>query len=88
MWRRLDGGEEALARTETVGLGGCSFATDEPLEPGTIVELLISLRGRVVRGRARVVYAERQDEDVWQVGVEFVDVSPRDRAILRSLFEG
>lgn len=88
MFRRLDGSErEDLAKTREVGLGGCMFVTDEPLEPGTPLELMISVERRVVRCHARVVYAIEQDPETWQVGVEFLQVPEADRAALASLFD-
>ena len=87
MFRQVESGDESLARTGTVGLGGCMFLTDEALEPGTHLELLISVRSRVVRAGARVVYAAREGDDTWQVGVEFVEISPSDRAVIAGLFE-
>ncbi len=88
MFRRLDrAAEEDLAKTRVVGLGGCMIVTDEPLEPGTPLELLISVERRVVRCRARVVYAIEQDPENWQVGVEFLHVPEPDRAALAALFE-
>lgn len=88
MFRRLDeSGEEDLAKTRVVGLGGCMFVTDEPLETGALLELMISVERRVVRCQARVVYVTEQDPENWQVGVEFLEVPESDRGVLASLFE-
>lgn len=88
MFRCLDGAEEEdLAKTRVVGLGGCMFVTDEPLEPGTPLELMISVKRRVVRCRARVVYAVHGDPENWHVGVEFLEVPEADRTTLASLFD-
>ena len=34
---------EEFAKTRDLGLGGCMFLSDEPVGPGSVIELLISL---------------------------------------------
>ena len=84
---RLLGGEplEEFARTRVVGIGGCMFLADEPLGYGSLLEVLISLEGRVVRTDARVVYEIPRQDLRHEVGVEFLRVSNGDRALLASL---
>jgi Tfp pilus assembly protein PilZ len=74
---------EALAKTRTLGLGGCGFVTDAALAVGDTVQLLLSLSGRAISARARVVYVVPL-EGRSEVGVEFVEVDPGDRAFLLS----
>jgi hypothetical protein len=77
---------EEFARTRDLGLGGCMFLSDEPLGPGSVIEVLISLAGRVVPTTARVVY-ERASDRRFEVGVEFLRLDPADREFLRSCFD-
>ena len=74
---------EEFAKTRDLGLGGCMFLSDEPVGPGSVIELLISLSGRVVRTTARVVYEKASDRR-FEVGVEFLRLSPADRELLQA----
>jgi MarR-like DNA-binding transcriptional regulator SgrR of sgrS sRNA len=76
---------EELARTRDVGLGGCMFLSDEPLGPGSVIEVLISLGRRVVPTTARVVY-EHASERRFEIGVEFLRLDPDDHQFLQSFF--
>jgi|WetSurMetagenome_2_1015567.scaffolds.fasta_scaffold492327_2 hypothetical protein len=79
---------EEFAKTRTVGLGGCMVVSDTPLGLGSGVELLISVRGGVVKAHGRVVYEIPKDEGAYQVGVEFLRMSTGDLKLLQALFEG
>jgi hypothetical protein len=74
---------EAFAKTRDLGLGGCMFLSDEPLGTGSVIELLISLSGRVVRTTARVIYENASDRR-FEVGVEFLRLDPADRELLQA----
>ena len=85
--RRLGDAEaEGFTRTRVVGLGGCMFVSDEPLGVESFLDLLISVRGRVVQTRGRVVYEIPCAGDEVEVGVEFVHIAPHDRDIIQELF--
>jgi hypothetical protein len=75
---------ELLAKTRTVGVGGCMFVHREPLGVGSAVELLISLPGRVIRVQGRVVWETVVGPDQVEVGVEFLRISPEDRHALEA----
>ncbi len=77
-----DDASEALAKTRTVGAGGCMFVHHEPLGAGTRVELLISLPHRVIRAEARVVWEDVKQPGRVEVGVEFLGISPKDKRAL------
>ncbi len=78
---------EEFARTRVIGPGGCMFVSEESLGFGSLMELSIALRGRVVKTDSRVVYEIRQSESEHQVGVEFLRISSADRAYLETLVE-
>lgn len=80
-----DEASEALAKTRVLGGGGCMFTHEASLGVGSIVELLISLRSRVLKARARVVYENAAKPSGVEVGVEFLDVSAEDRLALDAL---
>jgi len=82
-----DGALEEFARTRTMGLGGCCFLSHESLGIGSLVEILISVRLKVVKARARVVY-EKPMGGSTEVGVEFVQLPPEDRLVIEGLFVG
>jgi hypothetical protein len=82
-------GEEVTDRfgkTQTMGLGGCGFVATESVELGSLVELMIAVRPRAVQAKGRVVYSNERDEgDGYDVGVEFVDISPDDLYLVAEL---
>jgi hypothetical protein len=83
---RLLGGPrfEGFAKTRVIGLGGCMFVNPESLGYGSLMELLISVQGKVIRTDARVAYEITKGRE-HQVGVEFLRLTPSDRALLSSL---
>jgi len=76
---------EEFARTRVIGPGGCMFVSEESLGFGSLMELSIALRGRVVKTDSRVVYEIRKSPTEHQVGVEFLRISPKDRAFIESV---
>jgi len=82
-----DGGEEALARTGVVGLGGCMVVHDEPLAAGRLLELIVSVRGGVIRADGRVVYCREREDGRWEAGIEFLRISDDDLKAIAALFE-
>ncbi len=83
--RTGDDASEALAKTRTVGAGGCMFVHHEPLGVGTHVELLISLPRRVVKAQGRVVWEAVKEPGRVEVGVEFLDISRKDKRALDAI---
>ena len=79
------GADEELAKTGTVGLGGCSIVSRTPLEVGSLVALMISVSGRVVKTEGRVVYELEEAARRYQAGVEFLRLLPSDRDLLATL---
>ncbi len=76
---------EDFARARVLGAGGCMFESSEPLGYGSLTELLISLGGRVVKADSRVVWEVPEETGRHQVGVEFLRISPQDRALIESI---
>jgi hypothetical protein len=88
LFQKLEtGSEEELAKTRVVGLGGCMFVSETPVNRGALIELLISVSGRVVKTEGRVVWSEEKGPREFHVGVEFVKLSPSDRHTLSKLFQ-
>jgi c-di-GMP-binding flagellar brake protein YcgR len=84
--KKLADDSELLAKTEVMGGGGCMFVHDAALTEGSRIEILISVRGHVVKAVGRVAYAlPRRENGAYEVGVEFLDISADDRAVLDSL---
>lgn len=76
---------EEFARTRVIGPGGCMFVSEESLGFGSLMELSIALRGRVVKTDSRVVYEISRSRSEHQVGVEFLRISSADREYLETL---
>ncbi len=77
-----DEDSEALAKTRSVGGGGCMFVHHEPLGVGARVELLISLAGRVIKVEGCVAWEVVKAPGDVEVGVEFLSISPKDKRAL------
>jgi c-di-GMP-binding flagellar brake protein YcgR len=75
---------EEFARTRVIGPGGCMFVSEESLGFGSLMELSIALQGRVLKTDSRVVYEISKSPTEHQVGVEFLRISPADRAFLET----
>lgn len=71
-------GAKAVARTSDVSRSGCYIDTLNPISPGTIIHLRFQQGGEVFETRGRVVY----DVSPLGLGVEFLDVSETQQAIL------
>ncbi len=82
------GGEhlEELAKTRSLGLGGCSFVSEEPLAEGMVLELVISLGLRPVSVPARVVWIRPGAAEGVEAGVEFLSLGHDERTILEDFF--
>lgn len=87
MLLRLLGGSpfEEFARTKIISPGGCMLVSRESLGYSTLMELLIAVKRRVIRTDARVAWEVRKNDTDYQVGVEFLRISPADKAFLESL---
>ncbi len=79
---------EGFAKTRVVGLGGCMFVSDEPVGVDSYLDILISVRGRVVKAQGKVVYERPTRGQEFEVGVEFVGITPHDREIIEGLIGG
>ncbi len=79
---------EEFGRTRSIGVGGCGFESEVSLGVGSIVEVMISVAGRVLQTTARVLYETPREPDKFDVGVEFLRVDVNDRQFLRNLLEG
>lgn len=62
------------------------FLNDEAIGMGTALEVFISVQGRVIRSKARVVY-ELPRAGQYEIGVEFIEIDPMEKVILERLFE-
>jgi hypothetical protein len=77
-----------LATTESMGLGGCCFAHEEPHPEGQTLYLSILIGHELAQARVRVVYCRDRDVGGYEVGVEFAEVPQRDLDLIRGLISG
>lgn len=85
---KLDGELEQFALTRTIAVGGCGFLSNERVGQGAIVELLIALdRQNVIKVHGKVVYERALDDGAVEVGVEFIDITDDDAALIERLFD-
>jgi len=76
----------AFGKTHEMGLGGCKFVSEIAFSFGTLLEMSISVQGKVIQVVARVAYL-RPKGSQFEVGVEFVHVDPSERSVIEHLFK-
>ena len=76
---------EALSLTRVIGLGGCMLVSDRSIGFGSLMELTISLEGRMMRADARVAWERRKGVNEHEVGIEFLRLNRADRAALEQV---
>jgi hypothetical protein len=79
--------EEALAKTRSLGAGGCMFVSQAAFGEGTLLDLFLSIEGQAIQTKAQVVYELPQPDGTIHIGVEFRDIPVLDRALLERFLE-
>lgn len=72
------GGRRTVSRADVVGMGGLFLHTPDPVELGTMIELVLDLQTGEFRARAVV----RDSTPGKGMGVQFVQMEPTARARL------
>lgn len=84
--RRAQGKEiPAVSTVHDVGLGGCRFVSKEALGVESTLWLTILPKKGIVEAKARVAYELPDKGGGFEVGVEFLEISDRDRKHLETL---
>ena len=78
-------GIPTVSTVDDVGHGGCRFLSRQSWPVGAILWLTILPKKSIVEAKARVVYERPQKDRTFEIGAEFVEISPRDRARLEEL---
>jgi len=52
---------------------------------GSLMEVTLSCDGQMVRADARVAWEKRRSPSEHEVGIEFLRITPRDRAVLEQV---
>ena len=79
---------EGFTKTQVLGLGGCMLLSDEPLGVDAELDVLLSFSGRVVQTRGRVVYENPRVSGEYEVGVQFVEITPDDQEFIHQVLPG
>jgi hypothetical protein len=74
-----------VSTVDDVGLGGCRFVSKETFGVDSLLWLTILPKKGIVEARARVVYERPSRGKTFEIGVEFMEISPRDRTALEKL---
>ena len=74
-----------VSTTHDVGTGGCRFVSKVPYGVGTELWLTIFPKKGLVEARGRVAYERLCKDKTIEVGVEFLEISDRDKATLEKL---
>jgi hypothetical protein len=73
---------ESVMQTQVISSGGCMLVSDRSIGFGSLMELSITLEGQVLRVDGRVAWETRASRTEFEVGVEFLRISAKDRALL------
>jgi hypothetical protein len=76
---------EAVMQTQVISPGGCMLVSQRSIGFGSLLEMAITLDGRVVRVDARAAWETRHDRGEYSVGVEFLRIAVADRGLLDRL---
>ena len=74
-----------VSTVDDVGLGGCRFLSRQAFGVDSLLWLTILPKKSIVEAMARVVYELPGTGNTYEIGVEFLEISPRDRATLEKL---
>jgi c-di-GMP-binding flagellar brake protein YcgR len=77
--------EEVLAQARVLGAGGCMVESPKSLGYLSLADVQIALEKKVVRADSRVVWEREDRSGRHRVGVEFLRLSPDDRATIESV---
>jgi PilZ domain len=75
-------GSEKMARTRTIGGGGCMFNFHESLSVGTELDLVLSTPAGVIKAHSKVVWETMAGPYQYEVGIEFLRMTPDDQQVL------
>lgn len=70
--------QEGLCITENLSRGGLLVELHEYLPEGTVLELTIAMKDRIITAKTRVVHAQPTGRDSYDIGMTFVDISEED----------
>lgn len=79
--------ERDLHETKVVGMGGLMFVGPRSYGVGTALQLDLAVRDRIVEASARVTYETRRPDGQYEIGVEFLRLSPSGETILNTLLQ-
>lgn len=76
---------DVFTRARVLGPGGCMIESPTALGYLTLADVQIALENKVVRADSRVVWEHEDHSGHHQVGVEFLRISPADRATIETM---
>jgi hypothetical protein len=84
--RKLGGSLKGeLSTTRVVGAGGCCFVHPEPQGQDSTLFLSILVGLELAEAKVRVAYERQLPDGQYEIGVEFLEIAPRDLALLDKL---
>ena len=76
---------EALTRTQIISAGGCMLVCNHSIGFGSLMAVTIACDGKMLHADCRVAWEKRKSPAEHEVGIEFLRITPRDRAVLEQL---
>ncbi len=80
-------GTDTFARTKSLGIGGCAVLSDESMGQGSMVKVIVNAHGDTFQAVGRVVYELRGDTMEYEIGIEFLSLTPGDTKVIAGLIE-
>ena len=76
---------EAVTRTQILSAGGCMLVSERSIGFGSLMAVTIACDGKMLHADCRVAWEKRKSPGEHEVGIEFLRITSRDRAVLEQL---
>ena len=77
----------AMARTLNVSDKGILLETHLPFEKGQELLLTIGLKNNLFEFKGRIVHIEKQEDDIFSYGIEFIEMCDKGMAVLNEFLK-
>lgn len=74
---------QGMGRTLNISESGLQLETNEPIQTKYILLISIGIEDELVDIKGKVVYTNRGDADMFETGIEFIEVKQNAMAVLK-----
>ncbi len=73
---------QGMGRTLNVSESGILLETHVSLDPQTLVSLTIGMEEEIIDIKGTVIYSQKNDEGIYEIGIEFLEVQSTELTVL------